>query len=206
MNGKNIIDLIGQSKKKLENYTKKEIIEIISNTQQEDIVTDMEPKDCEKMIEFLDAKISDMEKNIVSKLVSENEKLTKRCNDLEYVNNRLVDRVAKIEKNHWQNVQYSRRNNLEFVGIPSNISQDDLEDNVIEILKSIDVSVLPEDIEACHRLEYGKNESKDNPKRTIVKFVNRKICENSMKNRKQLKNTDKTELGYDNDNSYLYQP
>ena len=96
MNGKNIIDLIGQSKKKLENYTKKEIIEIISNTQQEDIVTDMEPKDCEKMIEFLDVKISDMEKNIISKLVSENEKLTKRCNDLEYVNNRLVDRVAKI--------------------------------------------------------------------------------------------------------------
>ena len=101
-----------------------------------------------------------MEKNIISKLVSENEKHTKRCNDLEHVNNRLVERVGKSEKSHWQNVQYSRGNNLEFVGIPDNISQKDLEANVIQILRSIDVKVQSEDIEACHRLDYGKNESK----------------------------------------------
>ena len=37
MNGQNINDLIGQSKKKLENYTKKDLVEIISNTQQEEV-------------------------------------------------------------------------------------------------------------------------------------------------------------------------
>ena len=42
---------------------------------------------------------------------------------------------------------YSRRNNLEFVGIPNRVSQDNLEDNVIEILKSIDVNVQSDDIE-----------------------------------------------------------
>ena len=81
---------------------------------------------------------------------------------------------CKNEKEPLANVQYSRRNNPEFVGIPSNISQEDLEDNIIQILKSIAVDVQPEDIEPCHRLDYVKNESKNNPKRTIVKFLNRK--------------------------------
>ena len=91
------------------------------------------------------------------------------------------------------NGQYSRRNNLELFGIPTNISQEKLEDSVIQILRSIEVEAKPEDIEACHN---GKNENKDQPKMTIVKFVNRKICNSSMKNRKKLKDTDKTELGF----------
>ena len=99
MNGKNINDFIGQSKKKLENYTKKDLVEIISNTQQEVMKSKtISSEDCEKMIEFLDAKISNMEKNIISKLVSENEKLTKWCNELENVNNRLVERAVKMER------------------------------------------------------------------------------------------------------------
>ena len=98
-------------------------------------------------------------------------------------------------------MQYSRRNNLEFVGIPNSISQDDLDDNVIEILKSIEVNVQSEDIEACHRLDYGKNESRDQPKRTIVEFLNRKNCDNRMKNRKEKKYTDKSVLGYNGDTS-----
>ena len=201
---KNISDIVGQSKKKLENFTKKDLVEILSNTQQEEVQPIVKSsEDYEKMISFLDAKISNMEKNIISKLVSENEKLTKRCDDLEIINNRLVNRVVNVEKNHWQGVQYSRRNNLELFGIPTNVSQEKLEDCVIQILRSIEVEVKPEDIEACHRLDYGKNEDKDQPKRTIVKFVNRKICDSSMKNRKKLKETDKTELGF-NEESPIY--
>ena len=143
-----------------------------------------------------------MEKNIIRKLVSENEKLAKRCDD-EYVNNRLVERDVKMKKNHWQNVQYSRRNNPEFVGITANISQEDLEDNVIQILKSIDVEVQPEDIEPYHRLDCVKNESKSNPKRTIVKLFNRKNCENSMKNRFFFINIDNSKLGFNKETSIL---
>ena len=197
MMNKNISDIVGQSKKKLENFTKKDLVEILSNTQQEEVQhIARSSEDYEKMIIFLDAKISNMEKNIISKLVSENEKLSKRWDDLEIINNRLVNRVVNVEKNHWQGVQYSRRNNLELFGIPTNVSQEKLEDSVIQILRSIEVEVKPEDIEARHRLDYGKNENKDQPKRTIVKFVNRKICDSSMKNRKKLKDTDKTKLGF----------
>ena len=65
----------------------------------------MEPKarsteDYEKMIQFLDTKISNMGKNIIGKLVSENNKLTERCNELENVNNRLVERIVRMEKDH----------------------------------------------------------------------------------------------------------
>ena len=176
------------------------MVEIISNSQQEEVV---EVNDYEKMISFLDEKISDMEKNIIAKLVCENEKLSKRCNDLESVNNRLVERVVNMERNHWQNVQYSRRNNVELAGIPADVSQEELEDKVIEILRSIEVEVQPDDVEACHKLEYGKNESKDEPKRTIVKFVNRKICDISMKNRKKLKDVDKSKLGF-NEETAIY--
>ena len=201
MNGKNISDLVGQSKKKLEHFTKKDLIEILSNSQQEEVEdkvvrSSAGPEDYENMICFLDAKISDMEKNIIANLVSENEKLSNRCNDLEIVNNRLVKRVINMERSHWQGVQYSRRNNLEFVGIPADVSQEELEGSVIKILRSIEVEVQPEDIEACHRLEYGKNENKNEPKRTIVKFVNHKKCDYGMKNRKKLKDTDKSELGF----------
>ena len=44
-------------------------------------------------------------KKIIAKLVFENDKLSKRCNDLESVNNRLVERVVSMERNHWQSVQ-----------------------------------------------------------------------------------------------------
>ena len=37
---------------------------------------------------------------------------------------------------------------------------------------------LEEGILSCHRLDYGKNESRNQPKRTIVKFLNRKNCDN----------------------------
>ena len=56
--------LIGQSKKNLENnYTKKDVVEIHSNTHQEelDFKAKRSSEDCENTINFLDAKISDME-------------------------------------------------------------------------------------------------------------------------------------------------
>ena len=51
---------------------------------------------------------------------------------------------------------------------------------VCGILSLIDVSLTPDEIEACHRLPHSKfinDQSK--PKRTIVKFVNRKVAKRS---------------------------
>ena len=45
--------------------------------------------------------------------------------------------------------QYSHRNNIE---IPKSVSDNQLEENVIDILKAIDVNITSNEIEACHRL------------------------------------------------------
>ena len=102
-----------------------------------------------------------------------------------------------MKKNHWQTSNIQEGITLSLLESP-NISQEDLEDNIIQILKS-----KPEDIEPCYRLDYVKNESKNNPKRTIVKFLNRKNCENSMKNRIFFINIDKSKLGYNKETSIL---
>ena len=71
--------------------------------------------------------------------------------------------------------QYVRRNNIEICGIPDEITTDKLEDTVISIAKAANVVIRKGDIEACHRL--FKKPSQVGPKKTIVRFVNRKMCE-----------------------------
>ena len=94
--------------------------------------------------------------------------------------------------------QYGRRNNLEISGIPDSVTTDDLEDKVIEILSKVDVNVTNNDIEACHRM--GK--SKNNSKKTIVRFVNRKFAKKALINRKKLITMDKSLLGL-SDNVFI---
>jgi len=57
-------------------------------------------------------------------------------------------------------------------------------DKVLEIAKIMNVKVCSCDIEACHRLKTRKNNK--GPKRTIVRFVNRKICDNFHRNKRTL--------------------
>jgi len=79
---------------------------------------------------------------------------------------------------------------VEIHGIPDTVQDGDLEDKVIQIAKSIDVEVDSKDIEACHRLPNRRN-SKGTSKRTIVRFVNRKHCDNlQMKKLSSLKSAE----------------
>ena len=48
--------------------------------------------------------------------------------------------------------QYSRRNNVEISGIPQSVSDNQLEEKVVDILKVIDVSITTNKVEASHRL------------------------------------------------------
>ena len=107
------------------------------------------------------------------------------------VNDQLVNRVVELERQVNANCQYSRRECLEISGIPNSIKQDDLESKVCEILSTIDVTVTPSEIEACHRLK--------NNDRTIVKFCRRKGCNMVLKNKNKLKVADKTKLGFEDD-------
>ena len=77
--------------------------------------------------------------------------------------------------------QYSRRNNIEIQNIPENILQKDLEEYVIKVLHSIDITIDSYGMVAVHRL--GKFRS-DKNRNVIVRFLNRKhayMCLNSEK-------------------------
>ena len=84
------------------------------------------------------------------------------------VNSKLMEMVVQTERQCWANAQYSRRDTIEVIGIPSSIRDKDLEDKVRNIFEEIGVNVNERDIQACHRLRERN--------RTIVKFVNRKDC------------------------------
>ena len=102
-------------------------------------------------------------------------------------NNELRERITILERNSYAMQQYSRRDSVEFNGIPECVSDDQLEVKVIDLLGKIGIDVEPSNIHACHRL-YNKN-------RTIVKFVNRKHAFQSRRNQFKLKNLDKTTVG-----------
>ena len=53
------------------------------------------------------------------------------------------------------------------------VSDSQLEEKVVDILKAIDINITANEIEACHRL--GKKN-----KSVIVQFINRKHCLNAM--------------------------
>ena len=90
-------------------------------------------------------------------------------------NTRLKERIAVLEKrvedaetHSYLLEQYGRRNNVEVEGISDSISDENLESKVIDILAEIDVNVESKDIEAWHRI------GKSSPKRSIVRFFNKK--------------------------------
>ena len=74
-----------------------------------------------------------------------------------------------------------------------------MENKVIEIFDAIGVQAKSADFEDCHRV--GK--SKNNSKKVIARFVNRKVVKNALYKRKQLKTIDKTSIGLQNGTIFL---
>ena len=71
--------------------------------------------------------------------------------------NNLENKVVSLEisGNHLE--QYGRRNNLEITGISDNVSDQNLEGKVVEVLNEIQVDTSRSDIEACHRIGRSKD-------------------------------------------------
>ena len=89
------------------------------------------------------------------------------------VSSLLTEQMNNVERQCWENAQYSRREYLEVVGIPFSVNVKDLEGKICTVLNRIGVAVKPDDIEACHRLY---NDKKKFLNFQNVKFVN-KFCE-----------------------------
>ena len=104
------------------------------------------------------------------------------------VSSLLTEQMNYVERQCWSNAQYSRRECLEVVGIPSSVNTRDLEDKACTVFNRVGVAVKPDDIEACHRLY--------NDKETIVKFSKRKDCQQVLRVKKELKNIDPSEFDF----------
>ena len=126
------------------------------------------------------------------KRLNENfQKLESDVSVVKNVNNILSKQMSSIERQCWRNAQYSRRECVEVVGLPSSIEDKDLEPTVCRVLQHIGVGITGEGIEACHRL----NKQSD---RTIVKFSRRKDCEHVMRKKSELRKLKPSELDLPN--------
>ena len=110
------------------------------------------------------------------KLLQKIETLEKNLSDAE---ERIFENETELNKLN----QYTRRENLEIVGIPRNIGQRDLESHAIKIFNAMGVECNSYDIAACHRL--NKKDSSGN-KLTIVRFICRKKVIEILSNKKKL--------------------
>ena len=73
---------------------------------------------------------------------------------------------------------------MEITGISDDVSDENLEGKVIEVLNEIQDDVSRSDNEACHRIGKSKNSSN----KIIVHFINRKYAQKALLNRKSLRN------------------
>lgn len=134
--------------------------------------------------------IKNIRESMIEKLVVENKKMSKKITSLD-------DKVLVLERQVNLNSQRSRENNIEFQGIHGDIKDVNLENVVLAIIKSLKIeNVGPRDIQGVHRLPLRKSNTY---KPVIAKFINRKIPELIMRNKKSLAKINLEEIGLPNE-------
>ena len=152
----------------LNNYTKKQLIDMF----------------LEK--ESMSKSISDL-KSEIQKLTGVITRLESEVSILRRVNDELQKQLISTERQCWANAQYSCRECIEVAGIPSSVSNDNLENKFLKIFDKLGVPITPNNIEACHRIKKDSD-------RKIVKFNKRKDCQHVMRVKKDLKNMTSTDI------------
>ena len=130
----------------------------------------------------LESEMNSDVKELTSKirdLVIQMEKVEADVAIVKNVSEKLFNQLIETERQCWANAQYSRREFLEVVAIPTAIPNDLLEANVPNVFDKLGVHVKGKDIQACNCL-------KDNDK-AIVKFSNRKDSLQILRVKKDLK-------------------
>ena len=78
----------------------------------------------------------------------------------------LLSRIIQLDRNAVTNFQYSRKKTIELKLAAADIYEDVLEESIRKALSLTRVNVVPEDLQACHRMKRSG--------RIIVKFKCRK--------------------------------
>ena len=126
----------------------------VSDPQTSDLIINLEKKILSRF-DGLDKELLNLKDVIIKDLQVENQRLRMKVNNLE---NKVLS--LEINGNHLE--QYGRRNNLEITGIPDDVSDENLEEKVIQVHSEIPVNVSSSGNEACHRIGKNKNSSKKN--------------------------------------------
>ena len=134
----------------------------------------------------------------IDSLAKKNEELTSHVSVAQNASKILQEalktassKLVELERQHHKLEQYTRRECLDFSGIPNSVAPKHLENFILRLLQKIGISFDKLRIVACHRLE--------NTVRTIVKLLNWKDAENVYSNRKKLKDVDISCLVSDDD-------
>ena len=93
---------------------------------------------------YFESHLKNLKEEIIERLQEENNLLKVEMSHLKDNLNEKTQLIIYMEKDIIDVQQYIRRNNIEIMGIPSTVKDNDLEKKVVEIAASIDVSITTE--------------------------------------------------------------
>ena len=132
------------------------------------------------------------------------DKLEQSNNELKKENTDLRVRVSKLESDVQNLEQYSRRQNLEIIGIPES-QNENVGSITLKVLQHIDASVSADDVDVTHRLgsktPNDPNLPQPQPKSRpiIVRFTARRVRDKIYDQRMSLKTFKTKDLGFKGD-------
>ena len=171
LNDNNVIELQGHPNTEV-------ILQENDTTSREDISTAQENSSFHAIFPNSDGKDQDLYKRITA-IESENIKLKRQLKRLqsriEVTEENIDDHhdyIYFLEKNLARLDQYGRRENVEISGIPSSVTDKQLESEVLRILRQIGLKHLDHfHVVACHRIG---SIDKNGCRNTIVRFIYQK--------------------------------
>ena len=131
-----------------ENMSKEELIQELTNINS-------------SFVNDINAKLTDLSDRF-NEFTSKYDKVYSELQQCKSYNSHLLTRIVQLECNAVTNSQYSRQETTELKPVPAEIHQDFLEDSICMALLLTGVNVVPEDLQASHRMEWSD--------RVIVKF------------------------------------
>ena len=135
-----------------ENISKEELIQELTKTNS-------------SFVNDINAKLTDLSDRF-NEFTSKYDKVYSELQQCKSYNSHLLTRIIQLERNAVTNSQYSRRETIELNLVPAEIHEDVLEDSICKSLSLTEVNVVPEDLQAFHRMKRSD--------RLIVKFKCRK--------------------------------
>ena len=125
----------------------------------------------------INAKLSDLFERI-NEFTTKSEKVYSELQQCKSYNSHLLTRITQLVCNAATNSQCSRWETIKLNPVPAEIHKDVLRESFCKVLSLTGVNVVPEDLQACHRMKRSD--------RVIVKFKCRKQKQSLIYKRKNL--------------------